>query len=60
MKTDIVYSHTYDPQLEADFLANVSPRRRHELMLERHAEKKASRREPLRGRKIRRVVADLI
>lgn len=63
MKDEVVYTETYDPQLEADALANMSKHARHQRMLEQHVQAKSDRRNPEwrnRGRSFRRVIADMI
>lgn len=43
--TEVHYSHSYDPQFEADRQKCLMPHARHQEMLERHKQDKASRRE---------------
>ena len=45
MKTDIVYTETYDPAFERDRKASMMPAARHQEMLETHKQDIATRRE---------------
>lgn len=45
MKDNIVSSHTYNPEHESLRLEKLSPRDRHEHMLEQHRQKRATRQE---------------